>query len=80
MKGQGSIAAFGALGLLMAAVPMFAGDYFTGVGLSLLLYVALTQSWTVLSGMTGYVSLGHVVFYGIGGYIAALSWGSVASW
>ena len=32
MKGQGSIAAFGALGLLMAAVPMFAGDYFTGVG------------------------------------------------
>jgi branched-chain amino acid transport system permease protein len=56
-------------------MPLVAGDYFVGVGLSLLMYVALTQSWTVLSGLTGYVSLGHVVFYGLGGYIAALCWG-----
>ncbi len=52
-----------------------AGDYHVGVGLSLLMYVALTQSWTVLSGMTGYVSLGHVVFYGLGAYVAVLLWG-----
>ncbi len=60
-----------------AAAPFVAGDYFIGVGLSLLMYVALTQSWTVLSGMTGYVSLGHVVFYGLGGYVAALAWGEM---
>ena len=63
--------------LAFAALPLDAGDYFIGVGLSVLMYVALTQSWTVLSGMTGYVSLGHVVFYGLGGYVAALAWGAV---
>lgn len=66
-----------ALTLAAAAMPQVAGDYFVGVGLSLLMYVALTQSWTVLSGMTGYVSLGHVVFYGLGAYIAALAWGQL---
>lgn len=63
-----------ALALAAAALPLVAGDYYVGVGLSLLMYVALTQSWTVLSGMTGYVSLGHVVFYGIGAYVAVLLW------
>lgn len=65
------------LALAAAALPMLAGDYFVGVGLSVLLYIALTQSWVVLSGMTGYVSLGHVVFYGLGGYAAALLWGEL---
>ncbi|MCW5770105.1 MAG: branched-chain amino acid ABC transporter permease [Rhodospirillaceae bacterium] len=65
------------LGLAAAALPFFAGDYYIGVGLSVLLYIALTQSWIVLSGMTGYVSLGHVVFYGLGGYAAALLWGEI---
>jgi branched-chain amino acid transport system permease protein len=66
-----------ALAAAAASVPLVAGDYLIGVGLSLLMYVALTQSWTVLSGMTGYVSLGHVVFYGLGGYMAALTWGEL---
>ncbi|MFO0987157.1 MAG: branched-chain amino acid ABC transporter permease [Alphaproteobacteria bacterium] len=67
--------ALAALALAAAALPAVAGDYHVGVGLSLLMYVALTQSWTVLSGMTGYVSLGHVVFYGLGAYVAVLLWG-----
>jgi branched-chain amino acid transport system permease protein len=77
MKAGATAAALMALGAAAAAVPLVAGDYFVGVGLSLLMYVALTQSWTVLSGLTGYVSLGHVVFYGLGGYIAALCWGAL---
>lgn len=63
-----------ALALAAAALPSVAGDYHVGVGLALLMYVALTQSWTLLSGMTGYVSLGHVVFYGLGAYVAVLLW------
>jgi branched-chain amino acid transport system permease protein len=66
-----------ALALAAAALPLIAGDYYVGVGLLLLMYVALTQSWTVLSGMTGYVSLGHVVFYGLGAYVAVLVWGEI---
>jgi branched-chain amino acid transport system permease protein len=77
MSGRATLAVLAALAAAMAALPLAAGDYFIGVGLSLLMYVALTQSWTVLSGMTGYVSLGHVVFYGLGGYVAALAWGAL---
>lgn len=77
MKVDRTAAVLVALGLGAAALPLVTGDYYVGVGLSLLLYVALTQSWIVLSGMTGYVSLGHVVFYGLGCYVAALLWGEV---
>jgi len=50
------------------------------VGLGLLMWIALTQSWSLLSGLTGYISLGHVVFYGLGAYLAALSWGHLPLW
>jgi branched-chain amino acid transport system permease protein len=64
--------AFLAAGL---ALPFVAGAYAVSVGLTLAMWVALTQSWALLSGLAGYVSLGHVVFYGIGAYVVALSWG-----
>jgi len=50
------------------------GDYWIGVGISTFMWVALTQSWSLLSGLSGYVSLGHVVFYGLGTYIVVTSW------
>lgn len=65
------------LSLAGSALPLVAGDYVIGVGLTLLTWLALTQSWAVLSNMTGYVSLGHVVFYGIGSYVMVVSWGSI---
>jgi branched-chain amino acid transport system permease protein len=68
------IAVWFALALAAAALPFVAGDYALGVGLVLLMWLALTQSWSVLSTMTGYVSLGHVVFYGLGSYIVIVTW------
>ena len=70
-----------ALGLAAAALfPLVAGDYGIGVGLSLLSWIALAASWGVLSGMTGYISLGHAVFYGIGGYVMVLCWTELTPW
>ncbi len=63
-----------------ALVPVLGGAHAVGVGITLLMYVALTQSWIVLSGMTGYISLGHVVFYGLGAYVGAASWGALPLW
>lgn len=45
----------------------------------LLMFVALASSLNILLGYTGYVSFGHVVFFGIGGYVgfytlSALHW------
>lgn len=59
------------------ALPVWGSNYLLGVGFALFSWIALVQSWTVLSAMTGYVSLGHAVFYGLGAYVVALSWGAV---
>lgn len=34
--------------------------------------IALAQSWNLISGLTGYISFGHAVFFGIGAYTGAL--------
>jgi branched-chain amino acid transport system permease protein len=36
------------------------------------MYVAMASSWNILGGYTGYISLGHPVFYCVGGYFSGL--------
>jgi branched-chain amino acid transport system permease protein len=66
--------------VLAALLPFVSDPYIVGVGFNLLMWLALTQSWVVLSGMAGYVSLGIVVFVGIGSYTMVLLWQSVPLW
>jgi branched-chain amino acid transport system permease protein len=72
------------LGLVLLAVlvslPWWTNDYGLGIGLAVLTWLALTQSWSVLSQMTGYVSLGHVVFYGLGAYLCVVTWNVWPLW
>jgi len=63
-----------ALLALAAIAPALLGSYGQGVLLQLYAWIALTASWVAFSGMTGYISLGHAVFYGMGAYVMALSW------
>lgn len=35
-------------------------------------YVAMASGWNILGGFAGYVSLGHAVFFGIGGYFSGM--------
>jgi branched-chain amino acid transport system permease protein len=35
-------------------------------------YIALAQTWNILSGLAGMFSLGHATFYGLGGYAMAI--------
>jgi len=63
--------------LVLAALPFVANAYVVGIGLTVLMWLALTQSWCVLSRLTGYVSLGHVVFYGLGAYLMVVTWQQV---
>lgn len=69
-----------AAGILAIGVPEVVGSYHVSVALTLCMWVALTQSWTILSGLTGYISLGHVLFYGIGGYISVIAWQELPLW
>lgn len=56
--------------LAMAAWPIIDGkDITREVVFTMLLSVALASSLNILLGYTGYVSFGHVVFFGLGGYV-----------
>ena len=62
-----------AIGLLLLALyPMVATGYGIQFMLQLFMWVALAQSWNLISGLTGYVSFGHVAFFGTGAYAAAI--------
>jgi branched-chain amino acid transport system permease protein len=63
------------LTILLAALaiyPMLATGYGLRVMLQLFMWIALAQSWNLISGLTGYVSFGHVAFFGMGAYTTAL--------
>jgi len=40
----------------------------TTFGVITLVFVAVTSAWNLFSGYSGYLSLGHAVFYGTGAY------------
>ncbi|MFH1117487.1 MAG: branched-chain amino acid ABC transporter permease [Pseudomonadota bacterium] len=65
---------FGIAVVLAALLPRWTTDYHVSVILDVLMWVALTESWIILSGYTGYISLGHAAFFGLGAYFMAMTW------
>jgi branched-chain amino acid transport system permease protein len=66
----------GALVLAAALIPTVRGlesyNYVLQLGTVILMWIAMTSSWNILGGYTGYISLGHNVFFGVGGYVAGM--------
>src|SRR5262249_51917009 len=60
------------LGAICLALPYVASAYVVSLAFLLAMWVALASSWNLLSGYTGYVSLGQAGFFGVGAYAAAL--------
>ena len=63
------------LGLLLAvliAVPWFAGDYLVTVLILIFYFAYVGQAWNVMMGFAGQLSLGHALYVGLAGYLAAL--------
>lgn len=59
--------------VFFASFPMYASGYGLSLMITFLMYLSIAQSWNLLSGYTGYVSFGHVAFFGAGSYGAAIS-------
>src|SRR5438477_9499369 len=75
--GVGALALGPALGLLVVAVlvalPLVEPPvYYVRLLSTVFLFAALAQSWNIIGGYTGYVSFGHVTFFGLGAYVAAM--------
>jgi branched-chain amino acid transport system permease protein len=47
--------------------------YFHVLGFNVLLYATMATSWNIMGGYTGYKSLGHAAFFGLGAYLVALA-------
>jgi branched-chain amino acid transport system permease protein len=62
-----------AVGLFLVSYPWVIGTSF-GLHLMILvlLYALMAQAWNVIAGLSGQISLGHAVFFGIGGYASAV--------
>jgi branched-chain amino acid transport system permease protein len=67
--------------VLLAAVALFplvfTNALVTTIGVDTLIFVAAAAAWNIFSGYSGYISLGHAVFFGSGAYtvgIAARDW------
>jgi branched-chain amino acid transport system permease protein len=59
--------------ILLVAAPTFVNPALRSFLFFLLMWIALSQSFNLFTGLTGYVNFGFVVFYGIGGYGMTLS-------
>ena len=59
--------------VLAALVPLFVKDvYVQNIMVLTLMYAALSQSWNILSGYCGQISLGHALYFGLGAYTTTL--------
>jgi branched-chain amino acid transport system permease protein len=59
--------------IFLAAFPSFGPDvYYLSFGILIFMYIALSSSWNIIGGYTGYASFGHAVFFGMGAYIVAI--------
>ena len=47
-------------------------NYWLHMALFLFMNIAIASSWNIIGGYAGYISLGHNVFFAIGGYSAAI--------
>jgi len=56
----------------LAIYPAVGTGYGVRATLQVFMWIALAGSWNIISGLTGYVSFGHVAFFGAGAYAGAI--------
>ncbi len=82
--GRSRLVVAGGLAAALLALPLLRPvigapyNYVMQLVTNALMWVAMSSSWNILGGFAGYISLGHAVFLGIGGYTSAIllyQWG-----
>jgi branched-chain amino acid transport system permease protein len=59
--------------VLLAAFPLvFTNPAVTSIGVFTMIFLVAACGWNIFSGYSGYISIGHAAFYGIGQYTVAL--------
>jgi branched-chain amino acid transport system permease protein len=58
--------------IFLCLLPLFAGTYLLHLMILIFLYAYMGQSWNILGGYAGQLSLGHATFMGLGAYTSTL--------
>ena len=63
---------FATLTLFLLVFPLFGpNSFYLHLMIMIFMYAVMAQSWNVIAGLSGQISLGHVVFFGIGAYTSS---------
>jgi len=54
--------------MILMLLPLFLDNYALGIFVMIFFWAYVGQSWNVLTGYTGHISLGHALYVGIGAY------------
>ena len=54
--------------LVLVVLPLFLDNYILGIFVMIFFWAYVGQSWNVLTGYTGHISLGHALYIGVGAY------------
>ncbi len=74
----GKVVALKALGLIVLAAAVLAfpslaaNPFILSVGVVIMSYAVLATAWNFMGGLTGYMSLGHAAYSGLGGYLTGI--------
>jgi branched-chain amino acid transport system permease protein len=75
--GRQRLPAAAGLAVLLAAFAVFplvfSNPLATTYGFDTLIFIAAASAWNIFSGYSGYLSLGHAVFFGAGAYTVAIA-------
>ena len=66
-----SLWCLGGLLVLLLLAPALLGKYGLSVLILILYFAFVGQAWNIMMGFAGQLSLGHALYAGVGGYIAA---------
>ncbi len=62
------------------SLPAWASPYWLRIATGVLMWAGLACAWNVIGGYAGYISFGHVAFFGIGAYSTAILMGDRFAW
>ena len=60
------------LGAGMLLVPLLPGEFWTEVGIEILIFGLFAMSFNLIYGYMGQISFGHAAFFGLGAYATAI--------
>lgn len=66
------MAGLAALIVIGATLPLWTTPYWIRIATGVALWAGLALSWNVICGYAGYISFGHVAFFGIGSYTTGI--------